>query len=141
MDSAKTWIFGETGVFRERRGDAHMAGPRPAEGPQSAEFRILRGDWWLVGTVLFVELSGEARRSAPGASRAHPLLRSAGASLSALGGAFARQPHPVFFCIVTVMMSALKINASPLTWQYERRSLLAGAPYTHRRNCRNQCGR
>ena len=26
------------------------------KGPQSAEFRILRRDWWLVGTILFVEL-------------------------------------------------------------------------------------
>ena len=32
-------------------------------------------------------------------------------SLSALGGAFARQPHPVFFCIVAVMTSAMN-NAS-----------------------------
>ena len=92
----ESWSFGETGVFRERRGDAHMTGPRSAEvttvSHPNSEERLMVGWHDLVCWS-----SGEARRSAPGVSRAHPLLRSAGASLTALGGAFARQPHPAFF--------------------------------------------
>ena len=46
----------------------------------------------LVGAIMFVVEVSETRRSAPGVSRAHPLLRAAGASLAA-----ALQPHAAFF--------------------------------------------
>ena len=62
--------------------------------------------------VVKVKVKHGAPLREPGVSRAHPPLRSAGASLTALGGAFARQPHTAFSCVVAVMMSALKNNAS-----------------------------
>ena len=73
----------------------------------------MRRDWF--GTIVFVvkvKVKHGAPLREPGVSRAHPPLRSAGASLTALGGAFARQPHTAPFCVVAVMMSALKNNAS-----------------------------
>ena len=46
----ESWSFGETGVFQERRGDAHMAGPRSAE----VTHRQPNSEERLVGTFVFV---------------------------------------------------------------------------------------
>ena len=69
-----------------------MTGPRSAE--VTTVSRILRKDWLTRDLVC---CGDEARRSAPGVNRAHPLLRWARASLTALGGVFARQPHAALF--------------------------------------------
>ena len=100
-----------------------MTGPRSAE--VTTVSRILRKDWLTRDLVC---CGDEARRSAPGVSRAHSLLRSARASLTALGGAFARQPHTAPFSRPPTPASSAQ--AADVTCTH---SPVAGSPRGYRR--------